>query len=87
MPSCNPDAAQIIIDIWDKQVGNLVEHLSYFYLGHGTMATAQESIHGLLTYFILPLYQKTILRNLYFIKFSQLLLMSGNFCKLLCLFL
>lgn len=83
MPSCNPDAAQIIIDIWDKQVGNLVGHLSYFYLGHGTMATAQESIHGLLTYLILPLYQKTILRNLYFIKFSQLLLMSGNFCKLL----
>lgn len=28
--SCNPDVAQILIGIWDKQVGKLEWHLSYF---------------------------------------------------------
>lgn len=48
MLSYSSDAAQIIIDIWDKQVGNLVGHLSYFDVGHGTMTTAPAPIHGLL---------------------------------------
>lgn len=46
--SYNSDVAQIIIGIWDRQVGRLEGHLSYFDLGHETVAAAQTPIHGLL---------------------------------------